>query len=215
MKATGGRCESLQDHPLATVYTKDMVKEGEFDWIACLALVHKKDQIASRQMVEVLYPQVARIIQNHLPRAASVEDIAQDVFLKIFTRLHQYKGDVPFPHWVGKITVTTCIDHLRAQKRKPEFRLADLSEPMAGLIEENHAADQASNPHELNQIKEVVNRLLEQLDPVDRAIIRLLDIEERSLADVSQLTNTNVTLVKVRAFRARKKLQKILKYTKL
>lgn len=189
------------------------MESENFDFVSCLMKVHLKDQAAARQLVEQLYPQVSRIINNHLPRAASVEDIAQDVFLKMFTHLHQYKGDVPFPHWISKITVTTCIDHLRSQKRKGEYRFSDLPEDMATVLSQNLTSSSTS-PHELQQIREAVNHLLAQLDPKDQVIIRLLDLEEKSLAEVSHLTNTNVALVKIRAFRARKQLQKMLRYIK-
>ena len=102
---------------------------------ACLARVRQRDQTAARLLVEHLYPLVIRIVRSHLPRRVAEEDLAQDIFLKMFTRLEQYQGNVPFPHWVSRIAVTTCIDQLRAQKRRPEFRWADLSENEAEVLD--------------------------------------------------------------------------------
>ena len=180
-----------------------------FDLVGCLARVRQRDQIAARELVGHLYPLVIRIVRAHLPRRVPEEDLAQDVFLKMFTRLEQYQGNVPFPHWVSRIAVTTCIDQLRAQKRRPEFRMADLSETEAEVLgnvmtnENDVAANDAMAAHEL------VHKLLAQLKPEDQLVIRLLDLEQKTIAEISDLTGWNQSLIKVRAFRARRKLQKL------
>ena len=86
-----------------------------FDLGACLERVRARDQLAARNLVEHLHPLVIRIVRAHLPRRVLEEDLEQEVFMKMFTRLEQYQGNVPFTHWVSRIAVTTCIDHLRAQ----------------------------------------------------------------------------------------------------
>ncbi len=180
-----------------------------FDLVGCLARVRQRDQVAARELVEHLHPLVIRIVRAHLPRRVAEEDLAQDIFLKMFTRLEQYQGTVPFPHWVSRIAVTTCIDQLRAQKRRPEFRMADLSETEAEVLgnvmtsENDVAANDAMAAHEL------VHKLLLELKPDDQLVIRLLDLEQKTIAEISALTGWNQSLVKVRAFRARRKLQKL------
>ncbi len=180
-----------------------------FDVAACLQRVRQRDQAAARDLVEHLHPLVIRIVRSHLPRRVAEEDLTQEVFLKMFTRLDQYQGAVPFPHWVSRIAVTTCIDHLRAQKRRPEFRWADLSEGEAEVLDAvmtNHddvAANDAMAAHEL------VHKLLAQLKPDDQLVLRLLDLEQKSIAEIAALTGWNQSLIKVRAFRARRKLQKL------
>jgi RNA polymerase sigma factor (sigma-70 family) len=179
------------------------------DVAACLQRVRQKDQAAARELVEHLYPLVIRIVRSHLPRRVPEEDLAQEVFLKMFTRLDQYQGAVPFPHWVSRIAVTTCIDHLRAQKRRPEFRWADLSQGEADVLdavmtnEDDVAANDAIAAHEL------VHKLLAELKPDDQMVLRLLDLEQKSIAEIAQITGWNQSLIKVRAFRARRKLQKL------
>src|SRR6478736_6004172 len=106
-----------------------------FDLAGCLDRVRQRDQTASRQLVDHLYPLVIRIVRSHLPRRVAEEDLAQDIFLKMFTRIEQFQGNVPFTHWVSRIAVTTCIDQLRSQKRRPEFRWADLSEKEADVLD--------------------------------------------------------------------------------
>ena len=180
-----------------------------FDLAGCLQRVRQRDQLAARALVDHLYPLVIRIVRSHLPRRVPEEDLAQEIFLKMFTRLAQYQGAVPFTHWVSRIAVTTCIDHLRAQKRRPEFRFADLSETEAEVLgnvmtnENDVPANDAMAAHEL------VHKLLDQLKPDDQLVIRLLDLQQKTVAEISQLTGWNQSLVKVRAFRARRKLQKL------
>jgi RNA polymerase sigma-70 factor (ECF subfamily) len=184
-----------------------MSDEPPFDVAGCLDRVRRRDQAAARELVDYLYPLVIRIVRSHLPRRVAEEDLAQDIFLKMFTRLEQYQGAVPFPHWVSRIAVTTCIDQLRAQKRRPEFRWADLSENEADVLdavmtnEKDVAANDAMASHEL------VHKLLDQLKPDDRMVLQLLDMEQKTIAEIGELTGWNTSLIKVRAFRARRKLR--------
>jgi RNA polymerase sigma-70 factor (ECF subfamily) len=186
-----------------------MPDDLSFDLPGCLARVRQRDQVAARELVDHLYPLVIRIVRSHLPRRVAEEDLAQDIFLKMFTRLDQYQGHVPFPHWVSRIAVTTCIDQLRAQKRRPEFRWADLSEKEAEVLDKVMTDEGAVGAGEALAARELVNKLLGQLKPEDQMIIRLLDLEQKSMIEVSAHTGWNIPLIKVRAFRARRKLRKL------
>ena len=126
----------------------------------------------------------------------------------MFTRIDQYQGAVPFPHWVSRIAVTTCIDQLRAQKRRPELRWADLSENETDFLDAALTNENDVSPDDAIEAKELVGKLLDQLKPEDRLVIQYLDLEQKSVAEISALTGWNPTLVKVRAFRARRKLQR-------
>ncbi len=186
-----------------------MSDEQSFDVAACLERVRKRDQAAARELVDHLYPLVIRIVRAHLPRRVSEEDLAQDIFLKMFTRLEQYQGAVPFPHWVSRIAVTTCIDQLRAQKRRPEFRWADLSENEADVLDAVMTSDNDVAANDAMASHELVHKLLDQLKPDDRMVIQLLDLEQKTIAEIGNLTGWNASLIKVRAFRARRKLRKL------
>jgi RNA polymerase sigma factor (sigma-70 family) len=185
-----------------------MPDDQSFDLAGCLDRVRKRDQIAARELVEHLHPLVIRIARAHLPRRVAEEDLAQEIFLKMFTRLDQYQGNVPFTHWVSRIAVTTCIDHLRAQKRRPELRWADLSERETNVLDSAITNENDVAPDDALAAKEIVGKLLDMLKPEDRLVIQYLDLEQRSVAEISALTGWNQTLVKVRAFRARRKLQR-------
>ena len=180
-----------------------------FDFVGCLQRVRTRDQQAARELVEALYPLVIRIVRARLPRRAAEEDLAQDIFLKMFSRLDQYEGNVPFPHWVSRIAVTTCIDQLRMQQRRPEFRWADLSENEAGVLDAVLADDRARAPVDALAAHELVHKLLGQLKPPDQLVLQLLDLEQKTIAEISEITGWSGSLVKVRAFRARRKLQKL------
>ncbi len=159
--------------------------------------------------MEHLHPMVIRIVRSHLPRRVAEEDLSQEIFLKMFTRIAQYQGAVPFSHWVSRIAVTTCIDHLRAQKRRPEFRWADLSENEADMLDAVMTNENAVDAGEALAAKELVHKLLDQLRPDDRMVVQMLDLEQKTIAEISALTGWNGSLVKVRAFRARRKLHKL------
>jgi RNA polymerase sigma factor (sigma-70 family) len=182
---------------------------AEFDLAGCLGRVRARDQSAARDLVDHLYPLVIRIVRSHLPRRVQEEDLAQEIFMKMFTRIEQYQGAVPFPHWVARIAVTTCIDHLRAQKRRPEFRWADLSENEAEVLDTVLTSETDVEAGDALAARELVGKLLDQLKPDDRLVIQLLDLEQKTLAEIRELTGWNTTLIKVRAFRARRKLQKL------
>jgi RNA polymerase sigma factor (sigma-70 family) len=187
---------------------------GAFDYTGCLVRVRAGDQAAARGLVEALYPMVIRIVRGRLPRRSSEEDLAQEVFVKVFTRLDQYEGAVPFTHWVSRIAVTTCIDQLRAQKRRPELRWADLSEDQERVLTGAHSEAGLPDTADALAARELVGLLLEQLSPEDRLVLQYLDLEGKTIAEISQLTGWNSTLVKVRAFRARRKLRKLFERLK-
>ena len=181
-----------------------------FDVPACLAQVRAGDADAARSLVEHLYPLVIKIVRAHRPRRTAEEDLAQEVFMKIFSRLDQYQGrdGVPLEHWVSRVAVTTCLDALRSERRRPEWRWADLGEGERAWVEFFVGEAPASAPDDVHAAREATDRLLSLLAPDDRLVLTLLDLEERSVAEVSALTGWGRSAVKVRAFRARQKLRK-------
>ncbi len=183
--------------------------DATFDLLECLSRVRAADQRAARELVEHLHPMVIRIVRARLPRRVAEEDLTQEIFLKMFTRLAQFQGNVPFPHWVSRIAVTTCIDHLRSQQRRPEFRWADLSENEADVLDAVLTSENEVGTSDALAAHELVHKLLDQLKPDDRVVLQLLDLEQKTLVEVRELTGWNLTLIKVRAFRARRKLQKL------
>ena len=184
---------------------------AEFDLKQCLVKVRGHDQEAARALVEELYPLVIRIVRSHLPVRSAEEDLAQEIFLKLFSKLYQYqeRAGIGFEHWVSRLAVRTCLDALRAERRRPELRMADMSEDQAAILDFVVGSEAAPPESAPGSVRELLERMLSQLPPDDRLVISLLDLEERSVKEIAAITGWNATLVKVRAFRARRKLRKI------
>jgi RNA polymerase sigma-70 factor (ECF subfamily) len=150
---------------------------------------------------------VAKLVNANLPVRESAEDLIQQVCVKVMSHLDQFSGKVPFLHWVSRIAVNTCLNQIRHEKRRPEVRLADLSEDEATVVE--HLA---STPGELDASdhvgsKELVEKLLGTLKPADRLLMRLMYLEGRHVDEIAKLTGWSSSLIKVRAFRARAHLR--------
>ncbi len=181
----------------------------DLDVADCLARARKQDQDAARSLVDHLYPTVIRIVRGYLPRRAAEEDLAQEIFVKMFEKLDQFQGEVPLKHWVSRIAVNHCLNAIRAQKARPEWRMADLSEEQAAALEAATAgAVQDPHPAHLLGARELVEMLLETLSPRDRLLIRMLEMEDRSVDEVRRVTGWSATYIRVRAFRARRRLNR-------
>ena len=185
--------------------------QDAFDVQSCIALVRAGDPPAAEALIAHLHPLVRRLVRNHLPRRESEEDLMQDVFIKIFQRLETYehRAGVPFEHWVSRLTVRTCLDALRAERSRPEWRMADLSEGEAEWMDFLLSRQADAPSHHSSDAKTIVTRLLAQLAAPDRLVLTLLDLEQRSTKEISQLTGWTRAMVKMRAMRARLKLRQI------
>ena len=186
---------------------KNRPDDPVIDETSCLERVRSGDQAAARELVEYLTPMVTRIVKSRKPWRMADEDLMQEVYLKMFTRLHQYKGEVPFRHWVSRIAVYVCIDSLRFHRRRPEYRWADMSETEADALTESLANQQEVAPDDAVSKTDLVNNLLNKLKPEDKMILQLIDVEQKTIAEVQKITGWGESMVKVRTFRARKKLK--------
>lgn len=171
-----------------------------------LARVRERDEAAARELVDRLYPLVAQVVRSHLPRREEPEDLIQEVFLKMFSRLDQYRGEVPFEHWVARISLNTSLDQLRRQKVRPELRWADLTEPEQAVLE-TVTADTEPADADAPQALALLNRLLEKLPEADAWLLRQTELEQKSLREVCAITGWNYGAARVRLFRARRRLQ--------
>lgn len=185
--------------------------EELFDLAQCLVRVRESDPDAARALVDHLYPLVIRIVRSHLPVRTAEEDLAQEVFGRLFARLEQYRerAGIPFEHWVARLAVRTCLDAQRAERRRPEMRWADLPEDQAAVLEFLLVEEKEPPEASPESARDVVEMLMSGLSPADRLVIRLLDLEEKSVKEIASLTGWNIPLIKVRAFRARRKLRKL------
>lgn len=132
-----------------------------------------------------------------------LDDIAQEVFVRAFRNLGKFRAEAPFAHWLARITVSACYDFLRKERRVREQVSLDAAvfEIPDRRIDATLAASRA---------REVLAFALQRLSPDEQLIITLAEIEERPMREIAELTGWSETNVKVRAFRARQSLKRIL-----
>jgi RNA polymerase sigma-70 factor (ECF subfamily) len=167
------------------------------------------DSSSFEPLIRKYSPRVFAMARRYARRENEVEDIAQEVWMKAFQKLSGFRGDAPFEHWLMRLAVRTCYDFLRAHQRNRETTFTELSheedEWLEHFVAEPEEAEEAAAA-----ARSLVQRILEQLSPPARLIITLLEIEERSVREIADLTGWSTALVKVRAFRARAEMRKIL-----
>jgi RNA polymerase sigma-70 factor (ECF subfamily) len=185
-------------------------RADDFDAGALVAAARQHDEGAAREMVRRLYPLVARLVRSHRPRRTAEEDLCQMIFIKIFQKLPQFSGKVPLEHWVSRIAINTCINQIQAEKVRPEFRHADLSEEEVAMVHNLAATPDELGPDRSLAARDLVEHLLAALKPAERLVIDLLYLRRHSIAEIQALTGWGASLVKVRAFRARQKLKRQL-----
>ncbi|HEV2210998.1 MAG TPA: sigma-70 family RNA polymerase sigma factor [Verrucomicrobiae bacterium] len=174
-----------------------------------IGAVLQGDAASFEPLVERYSPRVFATARRYARRESEVEDIVQEVWLKAFQKLGSFRGDAPFEHWLMRLTVRTCFDFLRGHQRNRETTFSELSQPESDWLEHFVAEPEAAEA-DADAARQLVTRLLEQLPPAARLVITLLEIEERSVKEIAELTGWSVPLVKVRAFRARAQMRKAL-----
>ena len=178
---------------------------------ACLARVALGDEDAARELVRHTHPLVLKLVRAHRARQLTDEDLVQEVYLTMFARLDRYtpREGVPFAHWLSRLAVNTCRDALRAESRRPRLSaLSDLSAEAEAWLH-SLAGEREPPPGRAHAARELIDVLLAQLRPDDRLVLTLLDLEQRPVAEIAGLTGWSRALVKVRAFRARRRLRTI------
>jgi RNA polymerase sigma-70 factor (ECF subfamily) len=169
------------------------------------ALQH--DDEAARELVQRLYPLVAKIVRAHRPRRTAEEDVCQMIFIRVFQKLSQFSGKVPLEHWVSRVAVNTCLNQIESEKVRPELRHADLSEEERAVVENLAVSSDELAPDQRFASRQLVEHLLAALKPVERLAIDLLYLQGRSVEEIRKITGWSAALIKVRAFRARQKMK--------
>jgi RNA polymerase sigma-70 factor (ECF subfamily) len=174
-----------------------------------IAAVLKGDAASFEPLIERYSPRVFATARRYARRESEIEDIVQEVWLKAYQKLKSFRGEAPFEHWLMRLAVRTCYDFLRGHQRNRESAFSDLSEPEDDWLERFiHQPGEARE--DADAARQLVQRVLQHLSPPARLVITLLEIEDRSVKEISKLTGWSVPLVKVRAFRARAEMRKIL-----
>ncbi|MCE0497699.1 MAG: RNA polymerase sigma factor [Methylacidiphilales bacterium] len=180
------------------------------DVARCLQRWQRGDQSAAEELIAHLYPVISRIVRIHLPRREHEDDLIQEILMKTFAKLHQYKGDAPLTHWVSRLSLTTCLDKLRAQKIRPEIRWTDLTPEESDVFDATWFEGSTRDATDVIHARDLVDKLLSTLEAEDRSLILMVDLEGHSLEEISETTGWGVSKIKMRLFRIRNQLRKTI-----
>lgn len=155
---------------------------------------------------------VATVAGRYFRRREQIEEVVQISFTKVYFELKnfQFKHDFSFAGWIGRITTNVCFDILRSRKRKPEDLVSELSTAeLEFLLAE--APNGQKTPENILVERDLAEKLLSCLEAEDQAILQMLYEEEMSVGEIAKLTGWSGSKIKIRAYRARQALRKILK----
>jgi RNA polymerase sigma-70 factor, ECF subfamily len=168
----------------------------------------RQGDLASFEALIVKFqPKVFGAARRYARTESDVEDIVQEVFIKAYQKLASYQAKAPFEHWLMRLTVHCCYDYLRNARRNREVVISDLTTEESEWMERFMAAPEAADEN-AEAARELISGVLAKLPPASRLVITLLELEERSVKEISELTGWSVPLVKVRAFRARLQMRR-------
>jgi RNA polymerase sigma-70 factor (ECF subfamily) len=136
--------------------------------------------------------------------AHQLDDIAQEIFIRAWRNLAKFRADAPFEHWLARIATHACYDFLRGKQRRGN--LVPIDEQRESEIPDKHGSSAA-------EAREILSHAMQKLSPEEHIVITLTELEEKSVREVAELTGWSESNVKVRAFRARQTLRKILEAT--
>jgi len=164
---------------------------------------------AFEELVRRHQRRVTAVVGGILRRREDIEDVAQQVFLKAYVSIQRFDMRSAFSTWLYKIAVNECWDYLRKKKVRPLSYEADLSEEQARHVEQFVSADGvADNPGQRAELREIVERLLADLSEEDRTMLVLKEAQGFAVEEIGTMLDLNVNTVKVRLFRARRRLAK-------
>jgi len=171
------------------------------------AWLQGSDEAAARALMERFYPFVTSLIRRHVADHGIVEDLAQQTFARCFAKAAQWDHTKPLEPWLARIAINQCRDHYRARRVRPELLWSDLTEgeqeALAATLTTAEPQADALN----DESRSLMLRLLDTLSADDRMVLSLLHLDGKSTDEIAVLTGWSRTLIKVRAFRARRKMR--------
>ncbi|MEW6126953.1 MAG: sigma-70 family RNA polymerase sigma factor [Acidobacteriota bacterium] len=212
---TGDRCSAWKfagEFSDTIIETRSRIKEEVSD-DALVQAVLGGDESAFEQLFERHKTRVARVAGNFFNRPEKIEEIAQEAFTKAYFALKNYapQPDASFAAWLSRITMNCCYDELRRAQRRPHDGAKSLGDDevheLSALLSNTKKRD--AEAHLIT--RDLADKLLAQLSPEDRWALTLLEVEEMSVKEISELTNWSIAKVKVRMHRARLSLRQLLK----
>ena len=183
-----------------------------------VSLAAQGEESAFGEIVRRFSPRVFRFAGRFFRQHSLIEEAAQEVFLKIFVQIASYDGRGSLEGWITRITINTCINLLRSAKRQPELTISDLTDDETTWLEQkifDASAEHHQNAEDKLIAADLVRRVFETLPPEDVLVLTMIDGEGASIKEVAAVTGWGESKIKVKAFRARRRMreavQKLLK----
>jgi RNA polymerase sigma-70 factor (ECF subfamily) len=193
--------------PLPAARTEKGEKEREL-----VRLAQSGEEAAFEELIRRHQQRVFGLVNGILRRREDVEDVVQQVFLKVFVSLKRFDQRSAFSTWLYKISVNECWDYLRKKKVRPLMYEADLSEDQVSRLDGVVSADRPpESPSDRAEARDLLERLLEKLPDDERQLLVLKEVEGFSVQELAEMLDLNVNTVKVRLFRSRARLMDVYK----
>src|SRR5579871_4592344 len=189
---------------------KSRVDHRNTEEAALVRRVQAQDELAFRELVERYQAKILSIIHGILRNHNDAEDIAQQVYAKIYFSIKNFDFRSSLLTWIYKITVNECYDYLRKKRVRKLVYESDFSEEDTQRMQNVDTAT-AQTPAVDQQLaqRDLVVKLLGRLSTQDRSLLMLKEVEGHSVEELSQMTGMNENTIKVKLFRARQKLLKV------
>ena len=168
------------------------------------------DEGAFNQVVQAYRKRILGTIARLIGRPEDVEDVGQEVFLRLYYSLDQLRAPEVFEPWLYRLTVNAAYDYLRRQKRRQESRMADLSEQQVIMADASAGVKKQDEEVRRTKVREMVQSLLGKVSEEDRILLMLKEVEGLSLKELEQVYKVSENALKVRLFRARQRVLKAL-----
>jgi RNA polymerase sigma-70 factor (ECF subfamily) len=162
------------------------------------------DQSAFRELVERHQSRIFRVLYGILNHRADAEDVAQDVFAKVYFSIHRFDHRSSLFTWIYRIAVNEAYGHLRKRRARRLYE-SDSSGDAAGA-DLHSLIDGRTTPDRAAAQRDLVNKLLARIPEGDRLLLLWKEVEGYSVTKLAEMTGMNESTVKVRLFRVRRKL---------
>jgi len=166
------------------------------------------DSAAFNEIVLAYRKRILGTITRLIARPEDVEDVAQEVFLRLYFSLDQLRTAEVFEPWLYRLTVNAAYDYLRKQRRRQEYRMSDLSEQQMVKADAVAGGRAEHDEREMKKTRETVEAVLSSVSEADRILLMLKELEGLSLKELEKIYNINENALKVRLFRARQRVLK-------
>jgi RNA polymerase sigma-70 factor, ECF subfamily len=166
------------------------------------------DSAAFNEIVLAYRKRTMGTIGRLIARTEDVEDVAQEVFLRLYFSLDQLRAPEVFEPWLYRLTVNAAYDYLRKQRRRPEFRMSDLSEQQVMMADAVAGGKAEHDRQQKKKLRETVDSLLGAVSEADRVLLLMKEVEGLSLRELEKIYRVKENALKVRLFRARQRVLK-------